>query len=149
MGAAAVFERGDSCDELCNSRKIETNNLLSKDARQNSLLPIYVLFLFYHLYFAPNNNNAPNKSDIRKQHFLLDRINVLNSVISTIHLLSLFGLFGLLKDKCRRPSRFCMFWNKVISGLIMDKFTDKYLHYRNITVFLFCDADFSFTNFDI
>ncbi|CDO99410.1 unnamed protein product [Coffea canephora] len=33
MGAAAVFERGDSCDELCNARKIEANNLLSKDAR--------------------------------------------------------------------------------------------------------------------
>ncbi|KAF7150739.1 hypothetical protein RHSIM_Rhsim02G0053400 [Rhododendron simsii] len=33
MGAAAVFERGDSVDELCNARKIETNNLLSKDAR--------------------------------------------------------------------------------------------------------------------
>ncbi|KAI8003678.1 3-ketoacyl-CoA thiolase 2, peroxisomal [Camellia lanceoleosa] len=33
MGAAAVFERGDSVDELCNARKIESNNLLSKDAR--------------------------------------------------------------------------------------------------------------------
>ncbi|KAE8692371.1 3-ketoacyl-CoA thiolase 2, peroxisomal [Hibiscus syriacus] len=33
MGAAAVFERGDSTDELCNARKIESNNLLSKDAR--------------------------------------------------------------------------------------------------------------------
>lgn len=33
MGAAAVFERGDACDELCNTRRIETNNLLSKDAR--------------------------------------------------------------------------------------------------------------------
>ncbi|KAJ0092630.1 hypothetical protein Patl1_25887 [Pistacia atlantica] len=33
MGAAAVFERGDSADELCNARKVETNSLLSKDAR--------------------------------------------------------------------------------------------------------------------
>ncbi|GFQ03760.1 3-ketoacyl-coa thiolase 2 peroxisomal, partial [Phtheirospermum japonicum] len=33
MGAAAVFERGDSCDELCNARKVETQNNLSKDAR--------------------------------------------------------------------------------------------------------------------
>ncbi|XVF65086.1 hypothetical protein PTKIN_Ptkin09bG0218500 [Pterospermum kingtungense] len=33
MGAAAVFERGDCTDELCNARKVETNNLLSKDAR--------------------------------------------------------------------------------------------------------------------
>ncbi|OMO88308.1 Thiolase [Corchorus olitorius] len=33
MGAAAVFERGDGVDELCNARKVETNNLLSKDAR--------------------------------------------------------------------------------------------------------------------
>ncbi|XP_015887518.3 3-ketoacyl-CoA thiolase 2, peroxisomal [Ziziphus jujuba] len=33
MGAAAVFERGGHTDELCNARKIETNNLLSKDAR--------------------------------------------------------------------------------------------------------------------
>ncbi|MCE7766498.1 hypothetical protein GQL56_28100, partial [Pseudomonas putida] len=32
MGAAAVFERGDSCDELCNARKIGSHNLLSKDA---------------------------------------------------------------------------------------------------------------------
>ncbi|PHU21441.1 3-ketoacyl-CoA thiolase 2, peroxisomal [Capsicum chinense] len=33
MGAAAVFERGDSCDELCNARKIDSHNhLLSKDA---------------------------------------------------------------------------------------------------------------------
>lgn len=23
MGAAAVFERGDSCDELCNARKVD------------------------------------------------------------------------------------------------------------------------------
>ncbi|XP_011020688.1 PREDICTED: 3-ketoacyl-CoA thiolase 2, peroxisomal-like isoform X2 [Populus euphratica] len=29
MGAAAVFERGDGCDELCNGRKVESNNLLS------------------------------------------------------------------------------------------------------------------------
>lgn len=33
MGAAAVFERGDTADELCNARKVETNSLLSKDAR--------------------------------------------------------------------------------------------------------------------
>ncbi|KAL0366763.1 UNVERIFIED_CONTAM: 3-ketoacyl-CoA thiolase 2, peroxisomal [Sesamum radiatum] len=33
MGAAAVFERGDSCDELCNVRTVETHNFLSKDAR--------------------------------------------------------------------------------------------------------------------
>ena len=33
MGAAAVFERGDCVDDLCNARKIETNNLLSNDAR--------------------------------------------------------------------------------------------------------------------
>ncbi|XP_039072130.1 3-ketoacyl-CoA thiolase 2, peroxisomal isoform X2 [Hibiscus syriacus] len=33
MGAAAVFERGDRTDELCNARKIDSNNLLSKDAR--------------------------------------------------------------------------------------------------------------------
>lgn len=33
MGAAAVFERGDSCDDLRNARKIESNNLLSKDAK--------------------------------------------------------------------------------------------------------------------
>ncbi|KAK6929619.1 Thiolase, C-terminal [Dillenia turbinata] len=32
MGAAAVFERGDGVDELCNARKAENNNLLSKDA---------------------------------------------------------------------------------------------------------------------
>ncbi|KAF8388357.1 hypothetical protein HHK36_027023 [Tetracentron sinense] len=31
MGAAAVLERGDYCDDLCNARKVETNNLLSKD----------------------------------------------------------------------------------------------------------------------
>ncbi|PPE01170.1 hypothetical protein GOBAR_DD01813 [Gossypium barbadense] len=33
MGAAAVFERGDCVDELCNARKVETHSLLSKDAR--------------------------------------------------------------------------------------------------------------------
>lgn len=33
MGAAAVFERGDACDEICNARKIEAKNFLSKDAR--------------------------------------------------------------------------------------------------------------------
>jgi len=33
MGAAAVFESGDSCDELSNARKIDSHNLLSKDAR--------------------------------------------------------------------------------------------------------------------
>ncbi|THG00388.1 hypothetical protein TEA_028105 [Camellia sinensis var. sinensis] len=33
MGAAAVFERGDSVDDLCNARKIGTNNFLSKDAQ--------------------------------------------------------------------------------------------------------------------
>ncbi|GAV69065.1 Thiolase_N domain-containing protein/Thiolase_C domain-containing protein [Cephalotus follicularis] len=32
MGAAAVFERGDGVDVLCNARNIESNNLLSKDA---------------------------------------------------------------------------------------------------------------------
>jgi len=32
MGAAAVFERGDSVDELCNARKGD-NLFLSKDAR--------------------------------------------------------------------------------------------------------------------
>ncbi|WCJ24217.1 peroxisomal 3-ketoacyl-CoA thiolase 3 [Euphorbia peplus] len=31
MGAAAVFERGDACDELCNARKVEGRNQLSKD----------------------------------------------------------------------------------------------------------------------
>ncbi|XP_022728160.1 3-ketoacyl-CoA thiolase 2, peroxisomal-like [Durio zibethinus] len=33
MGAAAVFERGDCADEFCNARAVETNELLSKDAR--------------------------------------------------------------------------------------------------------------------
>lgn len=34
MGAAAVFERGDCVDELCNAKKVEGGvNLLSKDAR--------------------------------------------------------------------------------------------------------------------
>lgn len=33
MGAAAVFERADHGDELCNARAIGTNSLLSKDAR--------------------------------------------------------------------------------------------------------------------
>ncbi|KAF9688933.1 hypothetical protein SADUNF_Sadunf01G0039500 [Salix dunnii] len=33
MGAAAVFESGDGSDELCNSRKVEGNNLLSRDSR--------------------------------------------------------------------------------------------------------------------
>ncbi|XP_021834832.1 3-ketoacyl-CoA thiolase 2, peroxisomal-like [Prunus avium] len=33
MGAAAVFERGDSVDELCNVRTVERNNLLSNNAR--------------------------------------------------------------------------------------------------------------------
>lgn len=33
MGAAAVFERGSHVDNLCNAKKIETNNLLSKDVR--------------------------------------------------------------------------------------------------------------------
>ncbi|XP_072972106.1 3-ketoacyl-CoA thiolase 2, peroxisomal-like [Typha angustifolia] len=32
MGAAAVFERGDSVDELSNARQIQSLNLLSKDA---------------------------------------------------------------------------------------------------------------------
>lgn len=31
MGAAAVFERGDVADELCNARKVDNHNLLSKD----------------------------------------------------------------------------------------------------------------------
>ncbi|KAA8550652.1 hypothetical protein F0562_002336 [Nyssa sinensis] len=33
MGAAAVFERGDSVDDLCNARTVKSNNLLSKDAQ--------------------------------------------------------------------------------------------------------------------
>ncbi|KAH8517968.1 hypothetical protein H0E87_005759 [Populus deltoides] len=33
MGAAAVFERGDCVDAPCNVRKVESNDLLSKDAR--------------------------------------------------------------------------------------------------------------------
>ncbi|KAG6667788.1 3-ketoacyl-CoA thiolase 2, peroxisomal-like [Carya illinoinensis] len=33
MGAAAVFERGDAVDELCNARQVGRNSLLSKDAR--------------------------------------------------------------------------------------------------------------------
>ncbi|XP_031278288.1 3-ketoacyl-CoA thiolase 2, peroxisomal-like [Pistacia vera] len=33
MGAAAVFERGDCVDELCNARMVEKNTLLSKDAQ--------------------------------------------------------------------------------------------------------------------
>uniref|UniRef100_A0A2N9H757 acetyl-CoA C-acyltransferase n=1 Tax=Fagus sylvatica TaxID=28930 RepID=A0A2N9H757_FAGSY len=33
MGAAAVFERGDAVDDLCNARIVQSNNLLSKDAR--------------------------------------------------------------------------------------------------------------------
>ncbi|XP_022147097.1 3-ketoacyl-CoA thiolase 2, peroxisomal [Momordica charantia] len=33
MGAAAVFERGYCVDELCNAKKVEGMNLLSKDAR--------------------------------------------------------------------------------------------------------------------
>ncbi|GAB4839892.1 3-ketoacyl-CoA thiolase 2, peroxisomal, variant 2 [Ancistrocladus abbreviatus] len=33
MGAAAVFERGDVVDDLCNARRVEANHLLSKDAR--------------------------------------------------------------------------------------------------------------------
>lgn len=33
MGAAAVFERGDCTDELCNARISESNRFLSKDAR--------------------------------------------------------------------------------------------------------------------
>ncbi|KAL6503549.1 3-ketoacyl-CoA thiolase 2, peroxisomal [Orobanche gracilis] len=33
MGAAAVFERGDSCDDLRNARPVGTHNFLSKDAR--------------------------------------------------------------------------------------------------------------------
>ncbi|XP_057549778.1 3-ketoacyl-CoA thiolase 2, peroxisomal [Amaranthus tricolor] len=33
MGAAAVFERGDTTDELCNARKVETHAHLSKDAK--------------------------------------------------------------------------------------------------------------------
>lgn len=32
MGAAAVFERGDHVDELCNARKADAM-LLSKDAK--------------------------------------------------------------------------------------------------------------------
>lgn len=33
MGAAAVFERGDCVDDLCNAQIVGANNLLSKDAR--------------------------------------------------------------------------------------------------------------------
>ncbi|CAI0432865.1 unnamed protein product [Linum tenue] len=33
MGAAAVFERGDCVDGLCNAKKIDSQNLLSKDAK--------------------------------------------------------------------------------------------------------------------
>nr|AYQ58342.1 3-ketoacyl-CoA thiolase 2 [Camellia sinensis] len=33
MGAAAVFERGDSVDDLCNARIVREHNFLSKDAR--------------------------------------------------------------------------------------------------------------------
>ncbi|KAL8161792.1 hypothetical protein V2J09_013281 [Rumex salicifolius] len=33
MGAAAVFERGDAADDLCNARNVATNSLLSKDAK--------------------------------------------------------------------------------------------------------------------
>ncbi|KAL4643787.1 hypothetical protein ACB092_02G117100 [Castanea dentata] len=33
MGAAAVFERGDAVDDLCNARVVQSNGLLSKDAR--------------------------------------------------------------------------------------------------------------------
>ncbi|XP_074570090.1 3-ketoacyl-CoA thiolase 2, peroxisomal-like [Curcuma longa] len=33
MGAAAVFERGDTVDELTNVKRIQSNNLLSKDAK--------------------------------------------------------------------------------------------------------------------
>ncbi|KAK9281037.1 hypothetical protein L1049_003929 [Liquidambar formosana] len=33
MGAAAVFERGDCVDELCNARVVQSNNLLSKDVQ--------------------------------------------------------------------------------------------------------------------
>lgn len=33
MGAAAVFEQGDCVDELCNARKVGTQNLLSRDAQ--------------------------------------------------------------------------------------------------------------------
>ena len=33
MGAAAVFERGDSVNDLCNTRTVKDINLLSKDAR--------------------------------------------------------------------------------------------------------------------
>ena len=32
MGAAAVFERGDGSDELCNGRKVESSKLLYKDS---------------------------------------------------------------------------------------------------------------------
>lgn len=48
MGAAAVFERGDSVDELCNARKTD-NLFLSKDARQNQLLGthFYLVIIIY------------------------------------------------------------------------------------------------------
>lgn len=32
MGAAAVFERGDSVDEIQNARTVRSKDLLSKDA---------------------------------------------------------------------------------------------------------------------
>ncbi|XP_072993568.1 3-ketoacyl-CoA thiolase 2, peroxisomal-like isoform X2 [Typha latifolia] len=35
MGAAAVFERGDGDDELSNARKLQSHDLLSRDAMQN------------------------------------------------------------------------------------------------------------------
>jgi hypothetical protein len=34
MGAAAVFERGDSVDELSNARHIQSHNFLSKDVKK-------------------------------------------------------------------------------------------------------------------
>jgi acetyl-CoA acyltransferase 1 len=33
MGAAAVFERGDTVDELSNVRDIQSHNFLSRDAK--------------------------------------------------------------------------------------------------------------------
>lgn len=33
MGAAAVFERGDSADELRNAKTVKSGNLLSRDAQ--------------------------------------------------------------------------------------------------------------------
>lgn len=48
MGAAAVFEQGDAVDEFCNARTVGSNNLLSRDARQN-------IFIYHWLEISINN----------------------------------------------------------------------------------------------